>query len=516
MANHDLKEWAMALLGLVLLTRLVSFAYNILLHPLRAFPGPLAHRASRLPFAINHARGRGPFCIHALHEHYGPVVRVAPNHLSFTDPRAWRDIYGPRHGPEYMGDPENPKQPVFYESLKGIEPSILNADYSEHARLRRALAPGFSDKAMRAQEPLIGRYVSLLVRRLRQNCEDGKKALNMVAWYNWTTFDIVGDLVFGESFACLEEERYHPFVGLVVKSLEQAGPFTSVGYLGMKWVLDEVVTRALALMGSALEVEALLGGMREKLVKRFADVARGVERNDLFEGVVRKKDEWNLSMGKLETNAALLVGAGSETTASALSGITYLLLRNPDVLEKVQQEVRAGFDSADEITLSSVSRLTYMLAVINEGLRLYPPALGGLVRQTPASGTMIAGRFIPGKTTIECQPYSMNHSSTNWKDPWAFRPERFLSRGSNEKDDGQAADFSEDAIESFQPFNVGPRNCIGINLAYAELRLIMARVIYEFDLSLGEENDDWIEMQHAFSTWLKIPLNVYLKPVVWS
>ena len=131
--------------------------YNIFLHPLRNFPGPYLHRASKLPWAILHARGEQAFHTQQLHDQYGPVVRIGPNHLSFTNPQAWKDIYGSRP------DGEMPEATLFTRPVRGVPTSVLNADHEEHQRLRRALAHGFSDSSMRQQESTINKYVSLLI-----------------------------------------------------------------------------------------------------------------------------------------------------------------------------------------------------------------------------------------------------------------------------------------------------------------------------------------------------------------
>lgn len=184
--------------------RVGIIVYNLFFHPLRHFPGPFWHRASRLPWAIRHARGEQAFHTQRLHDQYGPVVRIGPNHLSFTNPQAWKDIYGNRAGGEM------PKSKLFTRPVRGAPTSVLNAEHDEHQQLRRALAFGFSDNSMRQQEVTITKYVSLLIDRLRQECDGGSKVMNMASWYNWTTFDLVSDLVFGESFHCLETIDYHP------------------------------------------------------------------------------------------------------------------------------------------------------------------------------------------------------------------------------------------------------------------------------------------------------------------
>jgi cytochrome P450 len=147
-------------------------------------------------------------------------------------------------------------------------------------------------------------------------------------------------------------------------------------------------------------------------LRRRIDV--GSKEPDIIGRLIDKKDEFvrssqtllapnnltdvitqNFSFEMLRANAGGLTIAGSETTATLLNGVTYLLLTHPDNLQKVTDEIRSSFQSTKEITLTSVNGLTYMLACLNEALRLYPPVPIGLPRVTPVGGTAIAGTFIP-------------------------------------------------------------------------------------------------------------------------
>ncbi|RYP71152.1 hypothetical protein DL769_004740 [Monosporascus sp. CRB-8-3] len=496
--TSSLRLYAVIAAVSLILWQAATAAYNLFLHPLRRFPGPVANRASRLPWALRHALGRQAFNTQRLHERYGPVVRVGPGHLSFTDPRAWRDIYGHRVGDDQAGRAEMPKSRTFVSTLRDVPSSIISADREEHARLRRALSHGFSDASMRQQEPLVARYVDLLVERLGRECRGGARPLNMEAWYNYTTFDVVGDLVFGHSFGCLESVEYHPWISFIMGTVRSGAAIVALSYVGF-----DAVVQWMWRHGGFLAFAKIQGYVNEMLASRLG---MEKERDDLFEGLVKRREEWNISLGKLGSNAFILVLAGSETTATTLSGATYLLLTHPDAMEKLNREVRSAFASADEITISSVGKLSYMLAVLNESLRLYPPVTSGLVRVVPPGGEQIAGHWVPGGTYVEVQHWSINHSEDNWEDPWAFKPERFLRDA-----DGAAA--SGDRLDALQPFNVGPRNCIGRNLAYAEMRLILARIVYDFDMRLADDSKDWIKRQKTFSLWDRIPLNVYLTPV---
>ena len=87
--------------------------------------------------------------------------------------------------------------------------------------------------------------------------------------------------------------------------------------------------------------------------------------------------------------------AGSETTASQLSGLTALLLQNPECMDRVKREVRSAFQNDKDITSTSVTSLGYLQACISEGLRCYPPVAGALLRVVPPGGNIIDSERVP-------------------------------------------------------------------------------------------------------------------------
>jgi cytochrome P450 len=156
---------------------------------------------SPIPSIISLLRGRIAFDYKILHDKYGPVVRVMPNELSFNTAKAWEDIYGHR-----VGMPNMDKDPIHVGAVEAI-PGATNltmAPDAHHARQRRALAHAFSKQALLEQEPILKGYVNLFITKLRELSHRGEAA-NMVSWYNFCTFDIIGDLSFGEPFGCLNE-----------------------------------------------------------------------------------------------------------------------------------------------------------------------------------------------------------------------------------------------------------------------------------------------------------------------
>jgi cytochrome P450 len=121
-----------------------------------------------------------------LHNRYGPVVRTSPNELSYIGPELWKEIYGHKSA----GEEEFAKDKNYHAGIKG-EPVILNADKEYHSYLRKLLAHGFSEKALRGQEPVIQRYVDLLIQKLHEVGQDGSVPVDMLAWYNVSVKDLV-------------------------------------------------------------------------------------------------------------------------------------------------------------------------------------------------------------------------------------------------------------------------------------------------------------------------------------
>lgn len=178
---------------------------------------------SFIPYSLILTGGDGHHKILALHLKYGPIVRVAPNFLSFNHPDALSDMRGHRKA----GQPEHSKCPTRY--MPHIH-NIIGANREDHTRYRRSLAHGFSHQAMLDQEPIIRGYVDQLMDRLKRGCGNGTQQIDMVRWFNFTTFDIIGDLAFGEPFDCLQNSDYHPWVSLIFQSIKNLIYMAAIRY----------------------------------------------------------------------------------------------------------------------------------------------------------------------------------------------------------------------------------------------------------------------------------------------
>lgn len=111
--------------------------------------------------------------------------------------------------------------------------------------------------------------------------------------------------------------------------------------------------------------------------------------------ILEAREEDDISDIQIAAHASDFVIAGSETTATALAGATYYLLRNPEILKKLQEEVRTTFAHYEDITAASTVSLQYLTAVALETMRIYPPLPFALPRVVPEGGDTVDGHFIP-------------------------------------------------------------------------------------------------------------------------
>ncbi|KIA75568.1 cytochrome P450 [Aspergillus ustus] len=482
----------MAISGLLSTTLLAILAYfpvrviyNLYFHPLSKVPGPRLWASSRLPFVWSLIKGTLIDDLHKLHEQYGPVIRIAPSEVTFAHPDAYKDIFHP--GQNDRG--QFLKDPLWWARQPGHPDSLLSAINPEkHAQMRRILTPGFTPQALRAQEPFVQKYVNLLITQLSDLIEkDGKSGeqsssssnsnsaeVDMTPWFNYTTFDIFGDLGYGESFDCLQHSQYHPWISLLFNSVKAAGFVISTRFYP---IIEFALMKCL--------IPASMKKIQRDHYQQIVDkvdrrLSWELQRPDIMSHVIGKQGELKLDSGELYATFMILTTVGSETTATALTGtFNYLVNHSPESLRKLEAEIRGAFSSPEEITLDAVRNLPFLNAVINEGLRLCPPVPWIPPRLVPDGGRMVCGTWIAGGTPVSIQAYSINRSPTLFSKPTSFLPERWLESSTSDP----SSPFFNDNRQAIQPFAVGPRACLGINLAWAEMRLILAKLVFAFDFS---------------------------------
>jgi len=479
--------------GVALLYVVTKIIYNVYFHPLARYNGPWLWSAFQFTSLAVMLGGTLPYRIKQLHDQYGPIVRIGPNELSITDERAWKDIFLRR---DFLRPPQWGARPPGVDAH-----NLISAPADVHARFRKAFAPAFSEKALFGYEPLIREYFDKLLDRLESK---STTTVDIVEWLNFTTFDIIGELCWGRSFGCLDSGKGHAFI-------------------------DILLHFKAALIGTVIKhypaIDALVPYITPKsaltmLHNVFSTGHQRIQERILCEDESRKPDilshvlqynksnpaSSNLSEGEVEFNALTMIIAGSETLTSALSGALHNLLSHPQACKALTSELRSSFETEKDITASTLTTLPYLNAVLNETLRLCPPFPDNLRRTVPKGGATVAGHSFSEGTVLGVSCWSVFQSEEHFSDPTLFLPERWLSTSDA---------ISNHNVRAFYPFSLGPHGCIGQSLAWLELRLLLALVLFRFDLEFvtdrgeGKAKELWSwNEQKVYWTWEKMPLLV--------
>ncbi|KAK1996389.1 cytochrome P450 [Colletotrichum falcatum] len=474
--------------------------YNVFFHPLRHYPGPLLWRFSPVPKSLYLLMGKYAAKAREIHETYPGAVRVAPNELSYIQPQAWKDI---------MSRPlksEMPKDIRFFGGENFGRDSIVTARPEDHIRQRRIFTHAFSNGALRAQEPLLAGHADQMVAAMgRIGRRDGAGGrVNIVDLYNFCTFDVMAELTFGEPLGLLQREGYIPWVSNLLA--------------GLKFVIWGLVLLEIPALGPL--VQAVTAAPLRRQAQAHTDFAGELVDRRLARAGHAKPDIWSfvlrhqhsgdgdervrgLSRREMHANAATFMAAGTETTATVLSGTTFHLLRTPRALALLTREIRDRFARSEDISVAGLAGIPYLRAVLMEGLRMHNPGGAGMPRIVPRGGAEICGDVIPEGTLVSVNPYAAFTHPDNWARPTEFIPERWLHP--------EDPEWKDDKRDVHEPFSYGPRNCIGKNLAWMELRLFLTKTLWHYDLELCPGMEDWA-VQKCYLTWEKGPLMVKLTP----
>ncbi|KAF6815148.1 cytochrome p450 [Colletotrichum plurivorum] len=478
--------------------------YYLTLHPLAGYPGPPLARITTIPSLWHRADGSNHSWPLLLHKRYGNVVRIGPNELSYSHPDAWHDIYAKAGGGGDMPKDFVGLGPDMAEPEKGI----VRAADTDHQRQRRIFSHAFSDRAVLKQESLVQGHVRNLMLKLADGDAEPAAShgrVDLVTWLSYLAFDIMGDLMYGEPLGMLESDQS-----------------------ARQWVRDTYSTIKTVTLGMAMmRWHPPLGPLLLKYVwggsgKRRARHNRfSMDRVDkrLDRGDDSGSDIWSMIMqnsgdekrpgitrAEMYSNAATFMIGGTETTTAATSALTYLLLKHPAKMAALRAELDAAIKEPEaDMTFTGLRKLPYLNACIEEGMRLYPPAPTPMPRVVPPGGHVICGRYVPAGTLVDIPLYAIAHHPDNFVDPEDFVPERWLDG------DDQPAMYSGDRRECVKVFSTGPRDCIGKNLAWPEMRIIIASLLHNFEIELVDPSFNWLD-QDSYGIWDKHPLWVKLLP----
>ena len=512
--------------------------YNLYFHPLSSFSGPAYLVASDVPLALLQLRGISYHVLDAAHRKYGNVVRIAPNTLSFIEPEAWQDIYGNRKGRPSLA--VLPKDPHFYSEMLLEKETITISSDEDAAPIRRSMNAAFSPSALLESEPMLREHTLRLMAQLAATA-DTHGHVDVQAWFTFSMFDITSDFGFGDDLGCVRRGAYHEWVEFVLEFFYAA---TLLHQCHKFWPLNRLLAACIPPAVRAKKRQHSAASVQR--VRRRMNMA--TDRSDFMSHFLRQARKEQLSTPVIEAQASVVILAGSETSAVALTAATYQILADPAVHAQLRDEVRSAFATPDDLTLQAVlTMLPYLGAVVKETLRMHAPLANGFTRVVPTDGpgAVISGHWVPptvrllacrsfissvdaltdlyarsAQTIVTINHYCCNRSARNFRDPHAFVPERWLD----------APTYASDKRSVVQPFSVGPRDCPGKRyfliadlgrkdyrvdqlrrFALNNIHYVLARLFWSFDMELTEGTEGWAVDQKIFNGWRQPPLPILLR-----
>ncbi|KAK6605334.1 cytochrome p450 [Botrytis cinerea] len=303
----------------------------------------------------------------------------------------------------------------------GVHNVHNSVDFSIHKHKRRVISKGFSIPSLLAFEPTMINTVNLLIQNL------ARASIKSKSQDNWSS-----PINMGTSFKHMSLDVMGEFGKLVADRLKEDKNAKS------------------DLFSFIFDAQYSIDGKHE--------------------------DIETMTESELFTESGFLLAAGSDTSSTSLSALLFYLSRYPKCYEKVTAEIRSTFSSLSEIHSGpKITSLKYLRACIEEALRMSPPLGSALWREVRPGGITIDGEFIPAGYDIGCAVYAIQHNERYFPDSFEFQPERWIVSENNPQEK------IEEMKLAFAPFSLGPRGCPGKMMAYMEMGIMIARMIFCFD-----------------------------------
>ncbi|KAK4174348.1 putative cytochrome P450 pisatin demethylase-like protein [Triangularia setosa] len=427
-----------------------------------------------------------------VHEDYGPIVRIGPNHVSVSDAESMQTIYGVKNV-----FPKSSFYPLAEAVYRGkFLPTLFTTTSNDyHAKLKRGSARAFSMDVVVGLEEYVNKCISVLLQRVREVSDGGKKPLDPVAWMQYFAFDVLGEINFSKDLGFLEAGS------------DKDGIIAAIGQiLGYVSLIGQIPYAHKFLLGNPLlakipAIEKTNQVLQFSLAQIEERQRNPVPRKDILTQLLdtHQNDPSALSYEEIVAITTTNVIAGSDTTAVSLSSVLYHLHKYPAARAKLVDEIaraeRDGLASKPFITYAEAVKLPYLTAVINEAMRIHPATGFILERVVPAGGVTLHGVYLPEGTVVGVNSWVLHRNKDVFgEDVHSFRPERWI-----EGDEGKIREMKRNLFT----FGYGPRSCIGKNISILEMWKVVFELYRNFDISLASDKEWTVN-----GTWFTAQSNI--------
>lgn len=336
------------------------------------------------------------------------------------------------------------------------ENSLFLAEGADWRWQRRAVASMFRHDSLLSFVPTFDQMAERQVERWHRLAPGA--VIDAAAAMTRTTFDIIVEVMLGGS-ASLDAER---------TSRALTENFEAIPWHIIYDLFSIPAWMPFPHRGRAIKARDFLHRDVSRIVAERR--AQPSPRSDLLDLLLKARDpETGRTMTDQDVvnNLLTFITAGHETTAVALTWTLWLLAKDQSAQQRVHDEVMSVAPRGGPMDAAQIEQLAYTRQVLQEAMRLYPPAPG--ISREPKMEMQLAGTSVSPKTRIHIPIYALHRNARLWKNPNAFDPERFAPEAAKAR-----------SRYAFLPFGGGPRICIGAGFAMLEAAVILAKLVRGF------------------------------------
>ncbi|XP_031759506.1 cytochrome P450 3A29 isoform X2 [Xenopus tropicalis] len=379
-----------------------------------------------------------------------------------------------------------------------LKSSVLVSKDEQWKRIRTVLSPTFTSGKLKQMFPLMKHYGELLVKNIHKKI-DNKEPLDMKHIFGSYSMDIVLSTSFSVNVDSMNNPN-DPFV----TNARNLFKFSFFNPLFLIAILCPFLVPLLDKMNFCFLSLKILNFFKDAVasIKKKRQKGTHEDRVDLLQLMVdaqsnegesvpeeEKHGYKELSDTEILAQSLIFIMAGYETTSTTLMFLAYNIATHPDVQRKLEEEIDALLPNKAPPTYDALMKMEYMDMVINETLRMFPPAIR--IDRVCKKTMEINGVTIPAGVVIVVPLFVLHLNPEIWPEPEEFQPERFSKENQKNQDP-----------YNFLPFGVGPRNCIGMRFALVNMKLVLTILLQNFRFETCKDTP----------VPLKICTDGYLKP----
>ncbi|CAJ0952507.1 unnamed protein product, partial [Mesorhabditis belari] len=431
--------------------------------------------------------------------------------LVVADPKVAHEIYHTRHEEFQTRRGNHLLHMNRYEPVM----HLLDARGTRWKRMRSISNPLFTNNSLRKMMDLVGDSSEHLIKHLSKHV--GKEAFNIHRYYQEFSMDVINRLALGEKRSTqfetelvdimkriFERDMREPFICLAVmfprfRMLFRRGfelYYLMKGGSGMK-LMKKVVT--------AVEGRRKARAAGEVTPGDFIDMFLDAEQEDFnldYDKAFDRRDIGHLQRALTKEEAIgscfMFLLAGFDTTANSLGYATHYLARNPEIRERLRDEIKGVIGDAT-LKFDDLPQMKYLDCFVKESLRFHPVA-NQVSARVVEKDCDLAGVHLEKGTIIQIDGYSMQKDPEVWgDDAEEFNPDRWMNTTAEQS-------------QAFVAFGQGPRMCVGQRLGLTEMKMGIAKVLLNFDVIAPENADNEIHRIGAV-TVAPITVDVCLKAI---